>query len=168
MSAPRTDRLISEPLSPSPLDCIGLRRFAFYPPIRNLDPNEWTLGAGSWTEVQVVNASTGTEIWIPRQYIGAVSASSGSALIVGLRKELEYRAGTLEPRFKRVIEMPHKADDAMNWKDCDERRSAGPAPVIGIRVENRENSPMNNALLALGIASILSFLAFAISVLTRP
>ncbi len=167
MSAPRTDRLISELLAPSPLDCIGLRRFAFYPCIRDFAPNEWTLGAGSWTEVQVVNSSTGTEIWIPRQYIGAVSEASGSVPIVGLRKELEYRAGKLSPRFKRVIEMPHYAE-APNIGPLEQRRSPGPAPVIGIRVENRENSPMNNALLALGIAFIVSFLALAVSVLTRP
>lgn len=167
MSAPRTDRLISEPLAPSPLDCIGLRRFAFYPSIRDFEPNEWTLGAGSWTEVQVVNSRTGTEIWIPRQYIGAVSESNGTVPIVGLRKELEYHAGKLSPRFKRVIEMPHM-DEPPNTALSDQRRPPGPAPVIGIRVENRENSPMNNALLALGIAFIISFLALVLSVITRP
>lgn len=168
MSAPRTDRLISEPLAPSPLDCIGLRRFAFYPSIRDFEPNEWTLGAGSWTEVQVVNSRTGTEIWIPRQYIGAVSESNGPVPIVGLRKELEYRAGKLSPRFKRVIEMPQQGDVAPNTGLTEQRRAPGPAPIIGIRVENRENSPMNNALLALGIAFIISFLALAVSVVTRP
>ena len=80
---------MSAPLVPSPLDYIGRRRFAFYPPIKNFEPNEWMLGTGSWTEVQIVNSRTGIEIWIPRQYIGAVSESSGVLLIVGLRKELE-------------------------------------------------------------------------------
>lgn len=167
VSAPRTDRLISEPLGPSPLDYIGLRRFAFYPPIRNLEPSEWTLGTGSWTEVQVINSSTGTEIWIPRQYIGAVCEASGPVLIVGLRKELEYRDGMLEPRVKRVIEMPQKTEEPSDLCENTERRPVGPASVIGIRVENRENSPMNNALIALGIAFIVSFLALAISVLVR-
>lgn len=167
VSAPRTDRLISELLGPSPLDYIGLRRFAFYPSIRNFEPNEWTLGTGSRTEVQVVNSSTGAEIWVPRQYIGAVCEASGPVLIVGLRKELEYRAGTVEPRVKRVIEMPHKSEEPFELCENSERRPAGPAPVIGIRVENRENSPMNNALVALGIAFIVSLLALAISVLAR-
>src|SRR5205823_11372759 len=107
------------------------------------------------------------EIWIARQYIGAVSESNGPMLIVGLRKELEYRDGTLEPCIKRVIEMPQNIDEFRAGCDGAEPRAAGPAPVIGIRVENREDSPMNNALLALGIAFIVSFLAFAISVLTR-
>ncbi len=168
MSAPRTDRLISEPLAPSPLDCIGLRRFAFYPSIRDFERNEWTLGAGSWTEVQVVNSRTGTEIWIPRQYIGAVSESNGPVPIVGLRKELEYHAGKLSPRFKRVIEMPRIEEEGSSAVPTEKLRAAGPAPVIGIRVENRENSPMNNALLALGIAFIISFLALVVSVITRP
>jgi hypothetical protein len=167
MAARRTDRLTFEPLVPSPLDYIGLRRFVFYPRIRNLEPNEWTLGVGSWTEVQVVNACTGQEIWIPRQYIGAVSESTGRMLTVGLRKELEYRAGILEPCIKRVIEMPQNPDEAPSSAEARERRTEGPAPVVGIRVENREDSPMNKALLAFGIAFIISFLAFAISVLTR-
>jgi hypothetical protein len=159
-------RLTFEPLVPSPLDYIGLRHFAFYPHIRNLEPNEWTLGVGSWTEVQVVNARTGHDVWIPRQYIGAVSESSGRTVIVGLRKELEYRDGMLQPCVKRVIEMPRNIDQACTG-DNSERRAEGPAPVVGIRVENREDSPMNKALIALGIAFIVSFLAFAISVLTR-
>ena len=159
-------RLTFEPLVPSPLDYVGLRPFAFYPRIKNLEPNEWTLGIGSWTEVQAVNARTGHEIWIARQYIGAVSESVGRTVIVGLRKELEYHDGILEPCIKSVIEMPHKMDDAYTGSNS-ERRVDGPAPVIGIRVENRENSPMNKALVALGIAFIVSFLAFAISVLTR-
>ena len=167
MAARRTDRLSFEPLVPSPLDYIGLRRFAFYPRIRNLEPNEWTLGLSAWTEVQVVNACTGNELWIPRQYIGAVSESNGPMLIVGLRKELEYRAGILQPCVKRVIEMPQNVDEATTRCDPAERRAEGPAPVIGIRIENREDSPMNKALLAFGIAFIVSFLAFAISVLTR-
>ena len=152
---------------PSPLDYIGRRRFAFYPPIKNFEPNEWMLGTGSWTEVQIVNSRTGIEIWIPRQYIGAVSESSGVLLIVGLRKELEYRAGSLSPRVKRVIEMPRNPDIAPRLRPDSERRPSGPAPVVGIRIENRGNSPMNRALLALGLAFLLSFLAFAVSVLTR-
>lgn len=158
---------MSAPLVPSPLDYIGRRRFAFYPPIKNFEPNEWMLGTGSWTEVQIVNSRTGIEIWIPRQYIGAVSESSGVLLVVGLRKELEYRAGSLSPRVKRIIEMPRNPDIAPHLRPDSERRPSGPAPVVGIRIENRGNSPMNKALLALGLAFLLSFLAFAVSVLTR-
>lgn len=157
---------MSAPLVPSPLDYIGHRRFAFYPAIRNVEPNEWLLGTGSWNEVQVVNPHTGAELWIPRRYIGAVADSNYPLLVVGLRRELAYHAGTLEPRVKRVIEMPQKPADPSTAEN-DERRSTGPAPVIGIRIENRENSPMNKAIIVLGIAAMISFLALLISVLTR-
>jgi len=96
---------MAAPFMPSPLDCIGRQRFGFYPPIENAGPNEWLLGAGSRSEVQVVNTQTGVEIWIARQYIGAVSDHT-NVLTVGLRKALEWRAGELQPRVKRVIEMP--------------------------------------------------------------
>ncbi len=146
---------MSAPLVPSPLDYIGHRRFAFYPPIKDISPNEWLLGTGAWTEVQVVNARTGGEVWIPRQYIGAVSDSSGPLLIVGLTKELAFRGGTLEPRVKRVIEMPHQPEQAADQEGEAARRHAGPAAVVGIRVENREDSPMNRALLTLGIGALI-------------
>ena len=64
---------------PSPLDYIGPRRFAFYPAIRNADPNEWILGTGSRSEVQVINAQTGREIWVPRQHIGAAGSKRVTA-----------------------------------------------------------------------------------------
>ncbi len=160
---------MSAPLVPSPLDYIGLRRFAFYPPIKNAPPNEWVLGTGSRAEVQVVNSHTGAEIWIPRQYIGAVSETHDLLLLVGLIKELEYRAGALEPRVKRVIEMPQtvrKRNIFAAGEDGD--RPAGPAPVIGIRVENREDSPMNRALISFGIGALaVALLAVLLSALAR-
>lgn len=153
---------MSAPLMPSPLDYVGRRRFAFYPSIRTSDPNEWVLGSGSWSEVQVVNSYTGRRLWIPRQYIGAVSETAGSLLIVGLTKELEYRAGALGPRVKCVIEMPRA-----ETRDT-RRRDSGPAPVIGIRLEPREDSPMNKALVTLGIGALLSLVAALISAVVRP
>jgi hypothetical protein len=161
---------MSAPLVPSPLDYIGRRRFAFYPAIRNIQPNEWVLGTGSWSEVQVVNSQTGAEIWIPRQYIGAVSETHDPVLVVGLIKELEYRAGALEPRVKRVIEMPQVGEKRPVLTDpSDSLRPSGPAPVIGIRVENRDDSPMNRALILLGVGAIVvSLLAALLSVLARP
>jgi hypothetical protein len=159
---------VSAPLVPSPLDYIGLRRFAFYPPIKNVQPNEWVLGAGSWSEVQIVNSQTGAEIWIPRQYIGAVSETHDPVLIVGLVKELEYRAGTLEPRVKRIIEMPQAVEKGPTVSKDSPPRPSGPAPVIGIRVENREDSPMNKALVTLGIGAIVvSLLGALLSVFAR-
>ncbi len=149
-------------LVPSPLDCIGPRRFAFYPPIKNIETNEWILGVGSWTEVRVVNAKTGGEIWVPRQYIGAVADPNGSVPIVGLTKELAYRAGSLEPRVKRVIEMPQKTEEPLKIGGGEQRRPPGPAPVIGIRIEDRQDSPMNRALITFGVGALIVSLIAAV------
>ncbi|HZS54198.1 MAG TPA: hypothetical protein VFA65_07325 [Bryobacteraceae bacterium] len=158
---------MSAPLVPSPLDYIGLRRFAFYPAIKNVEPNEWLLGTGSWTEVQVVNAQTGNEIWIPRQCVGAVSDSHDGLLIVGLTKELEYSGGALGPRFKRIIEMPQHVEPEPRFCIKPEDRPPGPAPVIGIRIEDREDSPMSRALVVLAVAALIVALIAAVLALFR-
>jgi hypothetical protein len=157
---------MSAPLVPSPLDYVGRSRFAFYPPIKNSDPNEWLLGAASWAEVQVVNSCTGGELWIPRQYIGAVS-DGVELLIVGLTTELEIRAGAIEPRSKRVIEMPRTAPEPVSTAVAANRQS-GPAPVVGIRLEDRAESSMSKAVVTLGIGALLvSLLAALMSVFAR-
>jgi hypothetical protein len=161
-------RTMSAPLVPSPLDYIGPRRFALYPAIKNADPNEWLLGAGSWTEVQVVNAHTGVKIWVPRQCIGGVSDSHDGMLVVGLTKEMEYRGGMLGPRVKRVIEMPRESTvQPPRPKIEPEPRPPGPAPVIGIRVEHREDSPMSRALVVLAVAAVIVALAAAVLAVFR-
>src|ERR1700734_699342 len=116
---------MSAPLVPSPLDYIGRKRFAFYPAIRHADPNSWILGASSWSEVQVINAQTGRELWIPRRYVGAVS-DNHDALIVGLTQHVDLRDGEVVPcGDRRVIQMP------LPRVSCG--GSNGPAHVIGIR-----------------------------------
>jgi hypothetical protein len=156
---------MSAPLVPSPLDYIGRRPFAFYPPIKNAQPNQWMLGARSWAEVQVVNPSTGRELWVPRQYIGAV-ADRGEFLVVGLTTELELRSGSIEPRRKRVIEMPRTP--ATPQASESTVRPDGPAPVVGIRLEDRAESTMSKAVVLLGISALLiSLLAALLSVFER-
>jgi hypothetical protein len=158
---------MSAPLVPSPLDYIGPRRFALYPAIKNVEPNEWLLGKGSWTEVQVVNARTGSKMWIPRQCIGAVSDAHDGILIVGLTKELEYRAGALGPRFKRVIEMPRESKPQQRPRIEPHPRPPGPAPVIGIRVEDREDSSMSRAVVTLAVAAVIVALIAAVLAVFR-
>jgi hypothetical protein len=145
---------VSAPLVPSPLDYIGSRRFAFYPAIKNADPNEWVLGTGSRSEVQVINAQTGREIWVPRQHIGAVSDAGHPLLTVGLRKPLDLRSGSLEPRVKRVIEMPHGDSDQCAWRSP----SPHPAPVIAIRLDDSRKSTASKAIVGLAIGSLLACL----------
>jgi hypothetical protein len=164
---------MSAPLVPSPLDYIGRRRFAFYPPIKNALPNEWLLGTGSWSEVQVVNAETGSELWVPRQYVGGVSETDGPLMIVGLTKDLELHDGSVEPCVKRVIEMPHSDLAHLGEKTAETglehpHRVPGPAPVVGIRLAERSDSSFNKAFAALGIGALLvCLLAGLIAVAAR-
>ena len=159
---------MSAPLVPSPLDYVGLRRFALYPAIGNVEPNEWVLGTSSWSEVQVVNSRTGSEMWIPRQYIGGVSDCFDAVLVVELTKELELRSGALEPRIKRVIEIPHAAAEERPKLFAQNTRLSGPAPVIAIRTENSEESRMSKAVVRLGMGAIALYLiAQLLTVLTR-
>ena len=158
---------MSARLVPSPLDYVGRRRFTFYPPIKNALPNEWMLGVRSWAEVQVVNPASGRELWVPHQYIGAVS-ESGELLVVGLTTELELRQGLIEPRRKRIIEMPHTTAKA-EAPDESSARNAGPATVVGIRLEDRAESTMSKAIVMLGVSALLiSLLAALLSVFNRP
>jgi hypothetical protein len=147
---------MAAPFVPSPLDCIGRQRFAFYPAIENAGPNEWLLGARSRCEVQAINTRTGVELWISRQYIGAVSDHT-QVLTVGLRKALELRGGVLQPRIKRVIEMPQAVGDHV-----EPRCSRGPAAVVAIRLDDSKKfSTVNKALVGLAITGLVAALLAA-------
>jgi hypothetical protein len=119
---------------PSPLQDLGGRRFAFYPPIRNLERTEWLYRRATWSEFVVANARTGEEVCIPRMFLGEVSHADESVMIVGLSRPLEWRTGAIVPIERRVIEMPLAPPLAVN----DARPAARPAhlaPVINIRLE---------------------------------
>jgi hypothetical protein len=121
------------------------------------------LGTGSWSEVQFVNAKTGSEIWVPRVYIGAVSENVDS-LVVGLTQNLELRGDAVEPRGRRVIEMPIHPHVPVKRHFAGEH--TGPAPVIGIRLERPEPSPFHKTPFRLGIfvlfvAGLLALIAAA-------
>ncbi len=153
---------MSAPLVPSPLDYIGRRRFAFYPAISHLAPNEWVLGTGSHSEVQVVNAETGSEAWIARQYIGGVSETEEGLLVVGLTKALEYHAGIVSPQVRRVIEMPAEREIPQKFRHEPEPPRMHPAPVVGIRLEPKPDSAWSKALAAACIAALLFALLAAL------
>ena len=157
---------MSAPLVPSPLDFVGRRRFSFYPPIRNADPNEWMLGTGSWAEVQVVNAYTGLEVWISRQYIGGVSDGSGHYLVVELTKELDYSRRGVSPRIKRVIEIPPISEPAEGF-GSERRRKPGLAPVVAIKLENQESGKESFLAKVLLVAIILSVLTALLATIAR-
>jgi hypothetical protein len=145
---------MAAPLMPPPLDEIGRRRFAFYPSIWNLEPNEWMLSSATSVDAQVVNARTGQQVAVPRRYFGAVSETDDPILIVGLTKELEYRENAVWPRVRRVIEMPVAVNETPRFRLFDSRPE-GPAPVIGIRLENGEESRASKLLTTAGIGAVV-------------
>ena len=101
------------PVPPMPpgFEQIGSRPFSFYPPVVNVEHNEWHYRKATWSEVLVVNAKTGLEVWIPRLYIGEFSRIDEPVVIVGLTKELEYKGGQVWPYVRRVIEMPRAVNE---------------------------------------------------------
>ncbi len=100
------------PPIPAPLDQIGQRPFSFYPPIVNIEHNEWILRRATWSEVHVMNTKTSAELFLPRGFVGEVSLVEEPVMIVGLVKELEYKDGAVLPHIRRVIEMPRAVNDS--------------------------------------------------------
>ncbi len=123
----------------SALNHLGNRCFSFYPPILNIEHNEWFFRRGTWSDILVVNSASALEIWIPRRFLGEVSLIEDPVLIVGLVKELEYREGAVWPHQRRVIEMPLAVGERAR---PPEARGDSLAPVIGIRTESVTESRM--------------------------
>ena len=152
----------------SPLEHLGDRPFSFYPPIVNIEHNEWFFRRGTWSEILVVNSRSGTEIWIPRRFVGEVSEIEDPVVIVGLVKELEYKAGAVWPHQRRVIKMPVAVGERSRTPVA-----AGtlPAPVIGIRTTSVTDSRIGKlvgfTLLAGAVASFVTVNFFHAGVL-RP
>ena len=133
---------MSIPPIPPPLEHLGNRKFSFYPPILNIERNEWTYHQATWSEILVTNVHTGQEVWVPRRFLGEVSRVDDPVLIVGLNKELEYSAGAVWPHRRRVIEMPVAVPLAVNDRPVavlpKSDQPKAPAPVIGIKLEPAE------------------------------
>src|SRR4029077_12803493 len=125
--------MASPPIPPA-LDHLVTRPFSFYPPIVNVEHNEWLFRKATWSEILVVNCKSATEIWIPRRFVGEVSRVDDPVLIVGLNRELEYKSGMIVPFQRRVIEMP-LAVGAPSLESSVLDRGV-PAPIVGIRTES--------------------------------
>src|SRR6266404_8988564 len=91
---------------PPPLEHLGQRPFSFYPPILNIEHNEWIFRRATWSEILVSNTKTSAEVWVSRRYLGDISRVEEPVMILGLNKELEYKTGQLWPAQRRVIEIP--------------------------------------------------------------
>jgi len=142
---------------PTPLQHLGGRRFSFYPPIRNLEPNEWLYRRATWSECIVVNTRSGEEVWVPRTFLGEVSRMDEAVMIVGLNRELEWRSGAVIPRQRAVIEFPVAVNDGGRAAP----RSQHLAPVINIRLEPK---PEVRAWKWIGVAAVLGAVACTVFV----
>jgi hypothetical protein len=139
---------------PTPLQHLGGRRFSFYPPIRNLEPNEWLYRRATWSECVVANTRSGEEVWIPRRFLGDVSRIDEPVMLVRLNRELECRDGAVIPRQRRVIELPVPVNDGRAAP-----RSGHLAPVVNIRLEPNTES---RAWKWIGVAAVLGAVALTI------
>ena len=126
------------PPIPPPLEALRHRPVSFYPAILDVEHNEWQYRKATWSEVLVVNARTGLEIWIPRRFLGEISRIEDPVVIVGLVRELEFKGGAVWPHQRRVIEMPIAVGAALPAPVRPLRRE--PAPVVGIRLESKTDS----------------------------
>ena len=140
---------------PTPLRHLGGRRFSFYPPIRNIEHNEWLYRRETWSECVVANLRTGEEICVPRMFLGEVSIVDDPVIIVGLSRELEWRDGAIIPHVRRVIELP-VAVNAVNDFRAAPARHARPAPVINRRLEPKQErrTGKTGAFTLLGVVAL--------------
>ncbi len=145
--------MASPPIPPS-LEHLATRPFSFYPPIINVEHNEWLFRKATWSEILVVNCKSGAEVWIPRRSIGEVSRVDDPVLIVGLNRELEYKAGSVWPYQRRVIEMPVAVGGAPPRPVVAGERSE-PAPIVGIRLESNDRRILKLIGVVVGVAIAL-------------
>ena len=149
------------PPIPASFESLGRRPFSFYPPIVNVEHNEWILRRANWTDFQVINTKTKVELCVPRRFVGEGALVEEPVMIVGLVKELEYREGQVLPHVRRVIEMPRAVNAVA------QTRAIGPpriAPVVGIRIEAEPRSRVWRVLLAAVAAAVLLCVAVVIFV----
>lgn len=115
-----------------------------------IEHNEWMFRRATWSEIQVMNTKTAHELWVPRRFIGELSLVGEPVMIVGLLKELEYKAGTVCPHVRHVIEMPRAVNDFPRRYSASPEPER-PAPVVGIRLETGVKSRMMLGAVAAGI-----------------
>lgn len=139
------------PITP-PLEQFGKRPFSFYPPIRNIEHNEWVFEKSTWSEMLVRNTKAGMELWVPRRFLGEISSIDEPVMIVGLLKELEYKAGTVWPHERRIIEMPKSAGSSAS--PAGEAMAPRPEGFSALRMD----SPAEGRLGRLIIGALVLFI----------
>jgi hypothetical protein len=149
--------MASPPIPPS-LEHLAARPFSLYPPIVNVDHNEWLFRKATWSEIQVVNCRSGEALWISRRFLGEVSRVDDPVLIVGLNRELELKGGMIVPFQRRIIEMPLAVNAPMPARGSREERNE-PAPVVGIRLEPSDRGIVKLILIAVATLVTLYLVA---------
>lgn len=150
--------MATPPIPPS-LEHLAARPFSFYPPIVNLEHNEWLFRKATWSEIQVINCRSAEELWIPRRFLGEVSRVDDPVLIVGLNRELELKGGMIVPFQRRIIEMPLAVNAPIPSRGAGEERSE-PAPVVGIRLEPTDRKVFRLILIA--VAALVALYVVAV------
>jgi hypothetical protein len=140
---------------PQQLDELGDRTFSFYPPIVNVEHNEWVFVRGTWSEILVRNPKLTVEIWIPRGYLGEISHVEEPVMIVGLRKELEFKGGGVWPYERRLVEMPRAGVAPRPAGSPGHEPTPPSALTLGSGAERRLGVFI---LTALGVAILATFL----------
>ncbi len=135
------------------------RSFSFYPPILNIEHNEWTYEGASWSEVHIRNANSDLDLWVPRRYFGEISRVETPMMIVGLVQELEYEGGMLTPHRRRVLEMPGGRVPAAS------REGAAPPPPAPKRQGTGPERRIQRLILACLVVAVV--VTFAGVLLTR-
>jgi hypothetical protein len=165
MNEPAADATSPLPFPP-PLDRLAGREFSFYPSIENVPENLWTLREANWSEFLVENRSDASQIWVPRRYLGEVSSTDRPVMIVGLNRQLEFKAGQVWPVAKRVIPMPRvPSGEPAPVAESSGRGSSGkvnPADTMlgaAIRLDSSEKKVGRLILIALGVIAFVSTIA---------
>jgi hypothetical protein len=154
---------MSAPPVPPFLEHPGRRPFSFYPPIRNVPHNKWFYRKATWSEVLVENTRTHEEVWIPRRYFGEATRFDEPVMLVGLLKELELQDGRILPAQRLVIEMPRAGSESPTPVWVQRPIHSGPAPVVGIRVEESSSSKLVKFLvggISMGIVGCILLVSF--------
>src|SRR5579872_7067405 len=147
-------------LLPGLLALTADRSFSLYPLILGIERNEWRFRKATWSEFVIVNTHSGEEACIPRSFVGDVSANA-PMVIVGLKRELEWRDGLAVPYRRPVVELPVAVNDFVPAP-----RHSRPAPVINIRLESP--APVHNGRKAVVVVMLGVVASAIIAGIARP
>jgi hypothetical protein len=151
---------MSAPPIPPPLEQFGPRPFSFYPPILNIEHNEWVYQKSTWSEMLVRNTKTGMELWVPRRFLGEVSSIDEPVMIVGLLKELQYRAGAVWPCERRIFQMPKGVGGAVPPLGAP---AHAPEGVSALRLDSPAEGRIGRLIIAALVLGVLAcFLVISI------